>query len=151
MKNTIINLLVVITLCFSSTANAQNPNRSPKIHDRIVQAKLGEIKSRLKLEDSVYQKFRPIYMKYDWEISGIDIRKLARLMKVEPDSLTTDEANQLIADQLLNTKKLIEIREKYLGQFRTVLSPQQIIKFYQTEAEMRKKVMNELKKRMLSH
>jgi hypothetical protein len=72
------------------------------------------------------------------------------LMKVEPDSLTTSEANQLIADQLQNAKKLIEIREKYLGQFRTVLSPQQIIKFYQTEAEMRKKVMNELKKRTIS-
>ena len=71
-------------------------------------------------------------------------------MKANPDSLSTDEADQLVSDQLQSAKKLIEIREKYYKEFRTVLSPQQIIHLYQTEAEMRKKVMNEMKRRMIN-
>jgi hypothetical protein len=56
----------------------------------------------------------------------------------------------LIVNQLETAKKLIAIREKYYKEFRTVLTPQQIIKLYQTEAELRKKVMQELKRRIMS-
>jgi hypothetical protein len=150
MKHTISTVLVVFALLTSFVSLAQNQVRQPRLHERIVQAKLGEIKRQLKLNEAVYQQFRPIYLKYEWAISGIDFRKLARLMKANPDSLSIEEADQLISDQLQQAKKLIEIREKYYKEFRTVLSPQQIIQLYQTEAELRKKVMNEMKRRMIS-
>jgi hypothetical protein len=150
MKNIISTILILLTLLISLETNAQTPVWRPKLQERIVQAKLMEIKLQLKLDEAAYQKFRPIYLKYEWAISGIDFRKLARLMKANPDSLSTDEADQLVSDQLQSAKKLIEIREKYYKEFRTVLSPQQIIRLYQTEAEMRKKVMNEMKRRMIS-
>jgi len=63
-------------------------------------------------------------------------------------SLSSEEADQLIAYQLKSAKKLILIREKYYNEFRTVLTPQQIIKLYQSEAELRKKVMAERKRRL---
>jgi hypothetical protein len=150
MKKIISTILVVFALLTSFLSIAQNQVRQPRLHERIVQAKLGEIKRQLKLDEAAYQQFRPIYFKYEWAISGIDFRKLARLMKSNPDSLSTEEADQLISDQLQQAKKLIEIREKYYKEFRTVLSPQQIIQLYQTEAELRKKVMNEIKRRMIS-
>jgi hypothetical protein len=53
-------------------------------------------------------------------------------------------------NQLETAKKLISIREKYYKEFRTVITPQQIIKIYQTEAELRKKVMQEIKRRMMN-
>ena len=71
-------------------------------------------------------------------------------MKIEPDSLSDKEANNLIIIQLHNARRLINIREKYYKEFSAVLKPQQIIKLYQTEAELRKKVLNELKRRMMN-
>lgn len=150
MKNILATLLFVFTLVVSSNVQSQNADRFPMLRERIIQAKLREIKLSLNLDPARFELFRPIYLKYEREVSGVDFRKLGRLMKVESDSLSTEEADQLIVNQLENARKLINIREKYYKEFRTVITPQQIIKLYQTEAELRKKVMQELKRRMMS-
>ena len=150
MKKIFSTLFYVLILFLSLNAQSQNPNRFPVLHERIVQAKLREIKFSLKLDQDRFLQFRPIYLKYEQDISGVDFRKMGRLMKVETDSLSADEADQLIVNQLESAKKLISIREKYYKEFRTILTPQQIIKLYQTEAELRKKVQEEVKRRMIS-
>lgn len=151
MMKKIFSILIFVSLqfvCFNLLS--QNPNRFPKLHERIVQAKLREIKLQLKLDQVTFDQFRPVYLKYEHEISDIDYRKLARFTRIDADSLSTEEADQLIVNQMETAKKLIAVREKYYKEFRTVLSPQQIIKLYQTEAELRKKVLQELKRRMMS-
>jgi hypothetical protein len=150
MKTILSTLLFVITLLVSLNVEAQDPDRFPKLRERIMQAKLRELKASLKLDQARFEAFCPIYLKYEREISGINFRNLARFTKVDADSLSTVEADQLIVTQLEAAKKLIYIREKYSKEFRTVLTPQQIIKIYQTEAELRKKVMQEIKRRMMS-
>ncbi len=148
MKTILSTLLFVLFLFVNLTAKSQNMDRFPRIHERIVQAKLREIKFSLKLDQNKFETFRPIYLKYEREVGGVNFRNIARLTKIDADSLTSEEADLLIVDQLKTAKKLILIREKYYKEFRTVLSPQQIIKLYQTEAELRKKVMQEIKRRM---
>ncbi len=150
MKTIISALLFVFTLFASLNAESQNQNRFPLLRERIVQAKLREIKLSLKLDQVKFEEFRPIYLKYEREISGVNFRNLARLTKVDADSLSTEDADQLIVNQLDAARKLISIREKYYKEFRSVLAPQQIIKLYQTEAELRKKVMQEMKRRMIN-
>jgi hypothetical protein len=51
--------------------------------------------------------------------------------------------------QLENAKRLIDIREKYYHKFKTVLTPQQIVRLYQTEAQIRQKVTQELRRRSM--
>jgi Spy/CpxP family protein refolding chaperone len=150
MKPILSTLLFVFTLLVSLTAESQNPERFPMLRERMVQAKLREIKLSLKLDQSTFDQFRPIYLKYEREVSGVNFRNLARLTKVDADSLSTEEADQLIVNQFESAKKMISIREKYYKEFRTVITPQQIIKLYQTEAELRKKVMQEMKRRMMN-
>jgi hypothetical protein len=150
MKTIVSTLVLVITLFISFSADSQNPDRFPRLRERIVQAKLQEVRLQLKLDQTTFDQFRPIYLKYEQEISGIDFRNLARLMKVNADSLSAEDADQLIVNQLETSKKLIHIREKYYKEFRMALTPQQIIKLYQTEADLRKKVLQEIKKRMIS-
>lgn len=150
MKN-ILSILFVFFMFFTGfDAESQNADRFPRIHERVVQAKLREISQQLNLDQATFDQFRPVYLKYEHEISEINFRNLARLMKVDADSLSAEEADQLIVNQLENSKKLIRIREKYYKEFRTVLTPQQIIKLYQTEAELRKKVLQEIKRRMIN-
>jgi len=150
MKTILSTLLFVIALLVSLNVESQNPDRFPKLRERIIQAKLREIQTTLKLDQRKFDQFQPIYLKYEHEISGLDFRNLARFTKVEADSLSNEEADQLIVNQLETAKKLISIREKYYKEFRTVITPQQIIKIYQTEAELRKKVMQEIKRRMMN-
>jgi Spy/CpxP family protein refolding chaperone len=150
MKTIFSCLLFVLTLFFSLNAQSQNPDRFPLLRERMAQAKMREIRMQLKLDQATFEQFRPIYMKYEREVSTIDFRNLARLMKVDADSLSAEEADQLIVSQLETAQKLIFIREKYYKEFKTVLTPQQIIKLYQTEAEVRKKVLQEMKRRMMS-
>lgn len=150
MKKIVSVTLFTLYLLSGFVVSAQNPDRFPMIHQRIIQAKLREIKLQLNLDQATFERFRPVYLKYEREISSIDFRNLARMMRVETDSLSTEEADQMIVNQLETAKKLISIREKYYKEFRTVLSPQQIINLYQTEAELRKKVMQEMKRRLMS-
>lgn len=150
MKTILSTLLIVLTLLFSLNVESQNQQRFPLLQERMTQAKLREIRISLKLDQTKFEAFRPIYLKYEREISGLNIRNLARFAKVDADSLSTEEADQFVVNQLETAKKLIFIREKYYKEFRSVLSPQQIIKLYQTEAELRKKVMQELRRRMMN-
>lgn len=145
----IASILIFVSLLFAGMTEAQNLNRFPLLRERILQAKLREIHSSLNMDQATFVRFRPIYLRYEQEISDIDFRKIARLMRVNADSLTTEEADELIVDQLDAAQRLIEVRKKYYRQFRTVLTPQQIIKLYQTEAELRRKVLQELKQRRI--
>jgi hypothetical protein len=105
---------------------------------------------KLNLDPKLFEQFRPIYVRYSLELLDIDFYKLGKLMTIETDSLSTVEADQLIVNQIEIAKKIISIREKYYKEFRTVLSSQQIVKLYQAEAEMRKKVQEEAKKRRMN-
>ena len=150
MKDTLSTLFFVLTLFISLNVQSQNPDRFSFIGERIAHAKLREIKLSLQLDQATFEQFRPIYLKYEREVSRIDFRNMSRLMKVDADSLSTEEADRLIENQLESAKRLIFIREKYYREFKTAITSQQIIKLYQTEAELRKKVMQELKRRMMS-
>lgn len=141
-------LFLVLILLFSINTKSQNSGRFPLLRERILQAKLREIKLRLNTDPATFERFRPIYVKYEHEVSGIDFQKLTRLMKVDADSLSAADADLLIVNQLESARRLIDIREKYYKAFKAVLTPQQIIKLYQTEAELRKKVIGEIKRRL---
>ena len=143
-------LLMFILLMTGIPAKSQNGARFPLLRERILQAKLREIKLKLNVDPGTFEKFRPIYRKYNQEISEIDIFKLGRMMKINSDSISAEQAEQMILNQMESAKKIISIREKYYKEFKTVLTPQQILKLYQTEAEIRNKVTEEMKRRRLN-
>jgi len=143
-------LLLFLLLLINVNAKSQAEARFPLMRERIMQAKLREIKYRLNIDQKTFDNFRPIYLKYNQELSGIDFFKLGRLMKINSDSISAEQAEQMITKQIESARKILSIREKYYKEFKTVLSPQQILKLYQTEAEIRNKVMAELKRRRLN-
>lgn len=147
MRNLIAFVFFITTFLVGLNVEAQNAGQFPRLRERIAQAKLREIKTSLQLDQATFNRFSPIYMRYEQEVTSIDFRKMGRLMKVDADSLSISEADELIVNQLSAAKQLVQIREKYYHEFRKVIAPQQVIKLYQTEAELRKKVMQELKRR----
>ncbi len=150
MKRIVSIVLFILLVVAGFVAESQNIDRFPRIRERIAQAKLREVRIQLNLDQPTFERFRPVYLRYENEISAIDFRNLAKMMRINADSLTAEEADMMIVSQMETSKKLILIREKYYREFRKVLEPQQIIKLYQTEAELRKKVMQEMKRRMMN-
>lgn len=142
--------LALVFLLTINFAEAQKGEKFPRLRERIAQAKLREIKESLQLDQATFERFRPVYLRYEQEIAAVDFRKIGKLMRTQADSLSSAEADQLIIDQLHAAKKMLSIREKYYEEFKKVITPQQIIKLYQTEAEIRKKVIQEVRKRMIN-
>lgn len=110
-------------------------------------AKLREIKTSLNLDQETTAKLRPIYVSYEEEMMAINFREAFGPNQVNADSLSAEEAERVVMSQIANARKILDLREKYYARFRTVLTPQQIIRLYQTEAAIRRKVMMELKRR----
>ena len=123
MKNVYFVLLVILTIFSGLNTKSQNRNRFPVLRERIFQTKLHEIKLNLNLDQAAFEKFRPVYLKYENELSGIDFREMARLNRVEADSLTADQADRLILDHLEEAKSLITLREKYIRNSKPYLHP----------------------------
>jgi hypothetical protein len=141
----------ILVLMFSMTGNMsiQAQNRFPLLRERINQAKLREMRFKLDLDQVTFQKFSPIYLRYEDEISSLNVEEMSGLMRINADSLTSEQADQLFTNQIEVARKMIGIREKYFKEFKTVLKSQQIIKLFQTEAELRRKVMGEIKRRTI--
>ena len=143
-------VLLMLTM-FSLGAQSQNAKRLPIVRERIFQAKLVEIRRSLNLDQATMQRLRPIYIEYEKEILGVNTNNQRRLMSVNSDTLTPQEAEKLVMVQLENAKRLIDIREKYYHKFKTVLTPQQIVRLYQTEAQIRQKVTQEIRRRSMNN
>jgi len=143
-------VLLMLTM-LSLGAQSQNAKRLPILRERILQAKLVEIRRSLNLDQATMQRLRPIYIEYEKEILGVNTNNQRRLMSVNSDTLTPQEAEKLVMVQLENAKRLIDIREKYYHKFKTVLTPQQIVRLYQTEAQIRQKVTQEIRRRSMNY
>lgn len=139
-------LLLLMFLALTS-AQAQNPNRNQLLRQRIEQAKLHQIRLNLNLDEVTFVQFRPVYLRYERTLANIDFKSQNRILKVNADSLTTLEADELLFAQWSRAKQLIQVRERFYREFRKILSAQQLIKLYQSETEIRQKVMSEFGKR----
>ena len=130
------------------TVQAQDLSRNPRLQERITQAKLVEIRHALALSDERMKALTPIYKRYEAERSEISFARQGRLLRTNPDSLSTEEADRLMTAQLDNAIRISTIRRKYYNEFKTVLTPQQVVKLYKSEAQLNRKVMQELRRRM---
>ena len=52
-----------------------------------------------------------------------------------------------IKDQFAQSRKILDVREKYYNEFRKILSPKQIMKIYQTEKSNANKFRKEFDRR----
>jgi hypothetical protein len=151
MKHLVKYIIFAILMVLSISATiAQNGARFPRVRERIAEARLREVKEALNLDQARFGRFAPIYRAYERDLATVNGGKIGRLLRVNADSLQSDEAEMMVLNQLNAAKNLVIIREKYYHEFRKVLQPQEIIKLYQTEAAIRKKVAQEVRKRMMN-
>ena len=145
-------IIVCVALLFHLAVQAQDLRNNPRLRERITEAKLVEIQKALNLTDAKLKQLAPIYKRYDAALNELHFarqqsRQGAVLLRTNPDSLSTEEADRIISAHLENAVKISTIRKEYYSEFKTVLTPQQVMRLYQSEAQLRRKVMQEVRKR----
>lgn len=148
MKRAFFLYIVVTAFMLAQHTFAQQQPRFPHVRERIANAKVEYIKEKLQLTDSQTEQFRPLYLAFEREQAQLGKLKNLRMNNVNADSLSADEAQALIESRLDFAQKQLDLRKKYMAEFKKVLSPQQLIKLHQAESEIRQKVLLELRNRM---
>lgn len=125
---------IVLTLV-ALTATAQD-KRGTALNEKYFNAKVSELVYRLDMSDEQKAKFVPIYRRYCEEM------RAAMGHRTRPTKPATDE------ERLARTKQRMErqqqaqaVRLKYVDEFSTALSAQQVSRFFEVENNMQKKLM----------
>ncbi len=146
MKTTIKILVLLAILLSPVLLTAQN--QLPAFRERLLNARFNEISSRLELEPARAEKLKPVYFRYEKEKASVFIVNEERFSRNDRENLSPEQEEKLYISRLERAKKLIEIREKYYPEFRTVLSPKEIVQFNRIEMEINRKMVQQIRKRL---
>lgn len=143
MKTKYFFVLMVAVLMGTQVMNAQNePNKKSdkRMRPRMTMEQLADkqaakIVTDLGLDDKTAAKFTEVYQKYMKELD--DVRKEFPLYgvkgmkaKAQASIPTDEEVDKMMRDRFKQSRKMLDIREKYYDEFRKFLSPKQVQKVY---------------------
>lgn len=146
MRTTIKILVLSAILLAPVFLTAQN--QRPAFRERLLNARFHEISTRMHLEPAKAEKLKPIYFRYEKEKASVFIVDEERISRNDSENLSPEQEEKLYISRLERAKKLIEIREKYYPEFRTVLSPKEIVQFNRIEMELNRRMMQQIRKRL---
>lgn len=135
MKQYIITLLMMLT---TLTVSAQDAN---KLNERYFQAKVREMVLRLGITDEQQKMFVPIYRRYSEKM-----RATVGEYKTPTKPLTDKERLTLTKRKMERQQQAQTIRMHYVDEFATVLSAEQVSRFFEVESEIQKKLMQRRQK-----
>ena len=159
MKTKFIYVLMATLLIGSQTISAQNKdnkdNKQRPTPEQMAQRQTNQMVKTLMLDDATAAKFTPVYENYLKELRECRMMNRRDRMKNSnaeakqtPKPVPTDaEIEKQIKDQFAQSRKILDVREKYYNEFRKILSPKQIMKIYQTEKSNANKFRKEFDRR----
>ena len=143
MKTKYFFVLMVAVLMGTQVMNAQNETnkrtdkrmRPRMTMEQVADKQATKIVTDLGLDDKTAAKFTEVYKKYMKELD--DVRKEFPLYgvkgmkaKAQASIPTDEEVDKMMRDRFKQSRKMLEVREKYYDEFRKFLSPKQVQKVY---------------------
>lgn len=159
MKTKFTYVLLAVLLIGSQTISAQNKdNKEGKQRptaEQMAQRQANQMVKTLMLDDATAAKFTPVYENYLKELRECRMmnhkprtKPANAEAKQAPKPVQTDaEVEKQIKDRFAQSRKILDVREKYYNEFRKMLSPKQIMKIYQTEKSNANKFKKEYDRR----
>ena len=135
---------VLLVACFMGTQvmsaqHHENGKRQPRKRMTIEQMsdmQANKIIGDLGLDDKTAAKFKDVYKKYMQEMNDLRKEYMPKKPVVKPEEgkplpMPTDEqVDKMMRDRFKQSRKMLDIREKYYDEFRKFLSPKQVEKVY---------------------
>lgn len=140
---------------FAQEKKEGKPERRQFNREQLQEMQCNQLIKSLALDDATAAKFTPVYKKYMEEMRAtrsMTARKKSDSKtatdKQAPKPVPTDaEVEQAIKTRFAQSRKMLDIREKYYNEFRRFLSPKQIQKMYNMEKKNGDKFRKEMDKR----
>lgn len=145
-----------------SAQNKENKERKQRpTQEQMIQMQTTQMVKTLMLDDATAAKFTPVYEKYLNELR--ECRMMNRKPRMDADKAKGTEANTkkestkpvmtdaeiatMLKNQFTQSRKMLDIREKYYNEFSKILSQKQIMKLYQQEKNNMGKFKKEFERR----
>ena len=159
----IIAIATVAIVAFGTAmdASAQQKREQGKKGERkqmtpeqMLERKTARLANELALDDAKTADFTKLYKQYNDEMTAV-MKKYQPERFQKPDTTarrehkvkTDAEVEKQILDRFAMSKATLDIREKYYKKFRTILSPKQIAKIYESEQGDRGRMQKERDRR----
>ncbi|WP_141210151.1 hypothetical protein [Prevotella sp. P3-122] len=136
-----IMALAMFMVCMSMGANAQNKQKkdgSRMSVEQLTELRAKRIAQALALDDATAQKFTTTFCACQKELYAAN--KAMKENKGKKRSEMTDaEIETIQKDRFKQSRKLLDLREKYYGEYRKFLSARQVQRVYELEKQDFKK------------
>ena len=154
MKKRVFYLLVCI-FAFAIQSGAFAQSKSAKHAPRLtpeqrIERQTAQIAKTLMLDDATTVKFSAIYKKYLSELQACQRNgriAVVERTKVGKANMTDEQIEKDIQSRFDQSRKILDIREKYYHEFKKVLKPRQIQKMYSEERANGVKIKKEIEHR----
>lgn len=154
-------VLVILFMGSQAVVFAQEnrPERKRMTREQMQEMQTNQLVKALALDDATAAKFTSVYKNYMDEMRAtrdMGSRKKAddkaTVDKQAPKPVPTDaEVEAAIKARFAQSRKMLDVREKYYDEFRKFLSPKQIQKMYNQEKNVGDKFRKESDKRKGMH
>jgi len=140
MKYTLILLLLATAL----NVTAQDDRK-----EKIEALKIGFITQELDLTTDEAQKFWPVYNRYEDELKALRKSRKTEMMnmRLNIDSLSEAEVSKAIDNELAFQQQEVELRKKYVSEFRKVLPTKKVARLLRAEQQFKLKLLQEVRDR----
>ena len=148
MKTKIFYVCMVVVLMGTQVLNAQDVkvkrDRKHITMEMVAERQAAKIVNELGLDDQTAAKFTDVYKKYmkeqddvrkefapDFKMRGkMEKGKDGAEAKIKVFAPTDEQVDKMMRDRFKQSRKMLDIREKYYDEFRKFLSPKQVQKVY---------------------
>ena len=157
----LVALILSVQGLYAQEGPRKGPDRKPFTHEQMTEIMAGRISQDLALDDATAAKFVEVYKKYMNEINtlrkpvdGFPPRpdmskdnKDGKEFKMERKPVTDEMVEKMMKARFAQSRKMLDIREKYYDEFRKFLSPKQVERVYMYGDMARNKFMKEMERR----
>lgn len=128
-------IIIFLLLSAISLTTVAGGNKEASLNERLYKAKVRELVYRLHITESQQKKFEPIYRAYCEEMTALWAE---RKRPIKPS--TSSDAAAIEKRKIEMQQRAQSIRMKYIDKFATVLTPNQVERFYEVESIIQQKL-----------
>ena len=129
MKNLLkINLMAVLMLAFFTMGTAQDKQQRMS-REQLAEKQAKHIALELSFDEATTQQFVETFSAYQQEVWALGPKH-----KDEPTN--DEEAEQAIKERFERSQQILDIRQKYYGEYKKFLTPLQIQQVYKMERQV---------------
>lgn len=133
------HLLVIIALLVTSVLAAQQPTGEKRDGRQRIEQQIRNYISAFSLDGTKAEKFDAMYKAYSKKLYAI--HNLYRHESPNDGTALSDEQlEKRILDNIAQSRAILDVREEYYKQFRTILTPSQINKIFEDEKARRAQI-----------